>query len=91
MIEKTKQSSENLDYDFYFFEHFPSGDNISSVVVSATPIGLTLSPSASINNQIVKQFISGGSDGMRYKVTCTATSGAGRIKELEFYLTIDNT
>ena len=90
MISKVKQPAENLDYDFDFSAAFPSGDNISTATGIVTPTGLTLGTKV-INGQIVKQWISGGIDGVTYKVTITATSTAGRIMELELELLVNNT
>lgn len=86
----TKQPSENLDYDFDFSNAFPAGDNVASATVTATPTGLTLG-TKSLSGQLVKQFISSGSTGNSYTVTCIATSAAGRIAELEFTLRVLDT
>lgn len=90
ITSKTKQTSENLDYDFEFTNALPSGDNVSTATVTATPAGLTLG-TKTISGQTVKQWISGGTDGVTYKVTVVATSVAGRIRELELELLVSNT
>lgn len=90
ITSKIKQPAENLDYDFDFTNAFPSGDNISTATVNATPTGLTLG-TKTISGQIVKQWISGGTDGVTYKITVTATSVTGRIRELELELLTSNT
>lgn len=87
MMHFTKQPSENLDYDFDFIKALPDGDNVSSAVVTASPTGVTLG-TKQISGQTVKQWISGGTAGGNHKITCVATSVAGRIKEMEFMLGI---
>lgn len=88
-MTKTQQPPENLDYDFDYSNAFPAGDNVSVAAVTATPTGLTLGNKA-YSGQTVKQWISGGTNGITYKVTCIATSDAGRIKELELNLAISD-
>ena len=87
MIQFTKQPSENLDYDLDFTKGLPSGDNVSSAVVTASPTGVTLG-TKQVTGQTVKQWISGGTAGATHKITCVATSVGGRIKEMEFMLNI---
>lgn len=88
-----KQPAEVLDYDIDFSEFLPEGDALSfagdppvptplDVVVS--PSGLTLGPTFVVGGKIIKQWLSGGTDGTTYKVTVTATSNAGRVKQIEF-------
>lgn len=88
MKQVIKQPSENLDYDFDFSGGLPGGDSIGSAVVTVSPSGLTLGTRQILEVQTVKQWISGGTAGITYKITCVATSVAGRIKELEFMLCI---
>lgn len=92
-----KQPAETLDYDIDFTEFLADGDSLSTqgdpplpdpldVVVS--PSGLTLGPTIVIGGLKVKQWLSGGTNGVRYKVTMTMTSNAGRIKQVEFFVTV---
>lgn len=84
----SKQPSENLDYDFDFADFMPAGDVIASSVVTADA-GVTLgSKTDNPGASIVKQFISGGTDGTTYKVTCKITTTGGRVKEAEFKLKV---
>ena len=88
-----KQPAETLDYDIDFTEFLSDGDTLvtsgnppvpSPLNVTVSPSGLTLGPTLVIGNSIVKQWVSGGTDGQRYKITLTATSNAGRVKQVEF-------
>lgn len=88
-MTKTKQPSENVDYDFDFANYLPSGDNISTATVTISPSGPTLG-TKTISGQIVKQYISGGTSGTTYKVTCVANT-ATRTRELEFSLYVSDT
>ena len=82
----SKQPGETLDYDFDFTDWMPTGDAIASSVVTAES-GVTLGTKISTDT-VIKQFISGGTDGQKYKVTCKITTNDGRIKELELMLKI---
>ena len=86
-----KQSAETLDYDFVFTNFMPEGDTIVSSTITADA-GVTLGPklTASVANgdHIVKQYVSDGTNGSSYKITCLATTLAGRVKELELMLVI---
>lgn len=88
-----KQPAETLDYDIDFTEFLADGDSLvtagdppvpspKDVVVS--PSGLTLGPTVVIGGKKIKQWLSGGTDGVTYKITITATSNAGRVKQVEF-------
>lgn len=92
-----KQPAEVLDYDISFSEFFSDGDSLVSVGtppvpmplnVTVSPSGLTLGPTFVINTNTVKQWISGGTDGVEYKVTLTCTSNAGRVKQVEFIINV---
>jgi hypothetical protein len=77
----TPQPNDKRDYDIDFAEWFPSGDDITSVVTSVSPAGLTVG--YAFNPTVVKLWITGGVDGVTYKVTTRANTGAGRQKEAE--------
>jgi hypothetical protein len=77
----TKQPGENTDYDFDWTDWMPSGDSISTVVVTADA-GITLGTNTQ-TALVVKQFISGGTDGVDYKVTCRITTAQGRVHQEE--------
>lgn len=94
-----KQPAEVTDYDIDFDEFFPEGDVISATGGSpALPIDstvfitstetvptLVIGPSYVIDAGLTfKQWLSGGTSGVTYKVTVRVTSTAGRVKEVEF-------
>lgn len=93
-----KQPAESLDYDIDFAEFLPSGDTLASTGTPAvpTPLDVTVSPSGLtvgstfvINNgTAIKQWLSGGTNGVRYKVTLTATTNGGRVKQIEFVVRV---
>lgn len=77
---RAKQPSEVLDYDFDFSDEMAAGENFvtTTVTVSAddedTP-ALVLGAKVEDNaTKRVKQWVSGGSAGVRYSLTCIATT-----------------
>lgn len=90
----TKQPAENLDYDIDFSAFLSDGDVLAStgnpavpapLDVTVTPTGLTLGPTFVTDaGRTIKQWLSGGTSGTRYKITLTATSNGGRVKQVEF-------
>lgn len=92
-----KQPAEILDYDIDFSEFLADGDTListgnpavpSPLNVVVTPPGLTLGPTFVLSGVTLKQWLSGGTDGVKYKVTVTATSNAGRVKQVEFVVRV---
>lgn len=93
----TKQPAETLDFDIDFSEFLSDGDSLvvvgdppvpSPLDVVVSPVGLTLGPTIVVNGLVIKQWVSGGTDGQKYKITLTATSNAGRIKQVEFIVRV---
>lgn len=93
-----KQPAETLDYDIDFTEFLNDGDTLattgnppvpSPLSVTIDNAGMTLGPTFVVGDgKIIKQWLSGGTDGVRYKVTVTATSNAGRVKQVEFVVRV---
>lgn len=92
-----KQPVETLDYDIDFSPFFTDGDTLvavgnppvpSPLSVSVSPSGLTLGPTFVVGGTTMKQWVSGGVDGGRYKISITATSNAGRVKQVEFVVRV---
>lgn len=92
-----KQPAETLDYDIDFSEFLSDGDTLvtvgdppapSPLDVTVTPTGLTLGLTVVRDGTIIKQWVSGGVDGQKYKITLTATSNAGRVKQVEFIVRV---
>ena len=79
----TKQPVDVVDYDIDYSEWLTTGDNVQSTVVTVTPEGLTVD-SVFVNDPRIKIWISGGTNGVTYKVTVTATTADGRVKQDEF-------
>ena len=95
----TKQPAETLDYDCEFQDFLSDGDTLVTdgsspaipvpLDVSVSPAGLTLGPTWVLaDGTTVKQWVSGGVDGVKYKVTLTVTSGVGRVVQVEFYVAV---
>lgn len=92
-----KQPAETLDFDIDFSEFLSDDDTLVTtgdppvpdpldVVVS--PAGLTLGLTIVRDSKIIKQWVSGGTNGQKYKITITATSNAGRVKQVEFIVRV---
>ena len=93
----TKQPAETLDYDIDFTEFLADGDLLVTtgdppvpepLSVTVLPAGLTLGPTVVLGGLKVKQWVSGGTNGVSYKVTLTLTSNAGRVKQVEFVVRV---
>lgn len=93
-----KQPAESLDYDIDYSKFLADGDTLlstgnppvpSPLDVSVSPEGLTLGPTFVVDSGLtIKQWVSGGVSGYRYKVTITATSNAGRVIQNEFVIRV---
>lgn len=79
----TKQPVDVVDYDIDYSEWLSAQDNVQSCDVSVSPAGLTLGQ-VFVNDPCVKIWVSGGTNGVTYKVTATTTTADGRVKEDEF-------
>lgn len=77
--EYIKDPDANLDYPFDWSDWLPSGDTISSVtwVVSSGLIQGTTSNTATS----ATIWLSGGTSGNAYSVTCRITTSQGRIED----------
>lgn len=73
-----KRPGEVVDYDFDFTDQLAAGDTVSTATVTVTPSGPTLSPLAIVATPIVKQWVSGGTAGVRYLLKCVAVTTGGR-------------
>jgi len=79
----TKQPVEIIDYDIDYSEWLTAGDNVQAASVEVAPVGLIVE-STFINDPRVKIWVSGGTTGTTYKLTVTATTADGRVKQDEF-------
>lgn len=82
----TKQPADKFDYDIDYTDWLTSGDNVQGAIVSGDA-GITID-STFINDPRIKIWLSGGTAGITYKVTCTMTSSDGRVRQDEFKIRI---
>lgn len=80
----TQQPADRLDYDIPY--ELAAGDSLSSVSVSVSPAGLTVT--GLIVGSNVKLWVSGGTAGTAYKIEVTASSTLGRTKQVEVKMRI---
>jgi hypothetical protein len=74
----TKQPAERLSYTFNYEKFLTDGDNIHTAVGVAEPAGLTVE-AVTVLDPRVRFWLSGGVDGVRYKVTITSNTADGRV------------
>jgi hypothetical protein len=79
-----KQPADHLDYDVDFGRWLPSGDAVTMAETAVEPTGQLVIDSVQITGAIVKVWTSGGLTGESYKITVTASTSGGRIKQAEF-------
>lgn len=93
-----KQPVEVLDYDVDFSEYLSDGDTLLSTGNPAIPDPynitvdkpeLVVESAFVINNdKTIKVWVTGGVNGVKYKITITATTNAGRVKQVEFVIQV---
>ena len=88
-----QQPDEVLDWDIYYANSpdgaepwLSDGDVIVDVTATVDIAGLVVS--ASHTNTMAKLWISGGSNGVKYKITVTAVTTSGRQKQDEVIMKI---
>lgn len=81
---KYKQPADVEDFDVDYSNYLPEGDSITTVELSIDILGELVLPAYQIQSPIVKVWTSGGMDGGSYKVTVTASTAQGRVKQQEF-------
>ncbi len=84
----TKQPAEYLDYDINFEEWLTEDDSVAAASSSVSPTDELTIVDTLISGPIIKLWISGGTNGKTYKITVTATTALGRIKETEFRIRV---
>jgi len=91
----TKQPSESRIYAVNFSANLTTGETIVASpvpVVTPTPSGLTITSVAPDSTGKKVQFrIAGGTDGVQYKLTVTATTSLGNALEEDVDLVVENT
>lgn len=85
-----KQPVEVMDYDVNCNAWLTSLSDTILSVSATVDSGITL-VSCSHLSGIVKTWLSGGSDGVTYKVTLLITTSGGRVKQTEFNVRVKDT
>jgi hypothetical protein len=77
-----KSPASTLDYEFDWTNWMPATDTISSVTFTAST-GLTVasSPAPSHTTLTATAWLTGGTAGQTYTLSCTITTAAGRIDQ----------
>ena len=94
-----QQPAERQDYDIYYRndpdgrpDYLDDGDDLDDsagmTTVSVFPAGLNVSAITIKASDRVKLWISGGTSGVKYKVTLLVHTALGRIKEVEVFFKI---
>jgi hypothetical protein len=84
-----KDPADVLDYSITFTRALPSGANLTGATWAVTPSGLAIGASAQ-SGQVATVFLSGGTAGVEYTVTCTATADGGRTIERSAQILVVN-
>lgn len=87
-----QQPADRIDRAFDYANGQPQpflegDDTLFSATVVAEPSGLNIGGVICVDGQ-VRYWVSGGVHGEKYKITCTATTRHGRIKQDEVILSI---
>lgn len=82
-----KQSTERESYTVSYEEALTAGDNVVLASAVVEPAGLTVD-SITIIDPVVRFWATGGTPGVKHKVTLTVTTEDGRILEDEIILKI---
>ena len=73
-----KQPAEKFSYTVSYAEALTAGDNVQLATASVSPVGLTVD-NVGVYDPRVKLWVSGGTNGVSYKVTLTVTTADGRV------------
>lgn len=82
-----QQPAERFSYTIDYTDALTIGDNIQSASASVSPAGLTVD-NVGVYDPRVKFWASGGTTGVAYKISVTATSADGRVFQDEVVLKI---
>lgn len=94
-----KQPGDTLDYDADFTNWLPEGDIITSATATVTSVNqaaiddpdnslVVIAYAVSDDGRMVKVWVEKGVDGGTYKITATAATEGGRIKETDFRIRV---
>lgn len=84
----TKQPVDVVDYDIDYSEWLTSGDNLETAMLGVEPATNLVIDSVFVNDPRIKIWVSGGTNGVTYKLTVTATTADGRVKQDEFRIKV---
>jgi hypothetical protein len=85
-----KQPADTQDFDIDYTDWLAGlGDTASGPTGAAITVdtGITMQASSLING-VVKVWLTGGTSGTTYKITCTLTTAGGRIKQAEIQVKV---
>lgn len=82
-----KQPGEKESYSIDYSDDLEEDDFISLAVTTVSDPALLIDATV-CTSTIVKMWIEGGVDGVKYKVTVMATTNAGRILQDEYYIKV---
>jgi len=90
-----KEPADQRDYDIDYSRWLPDDDMVTTAVAAVDPpYDATENPdgvqimSVVVANPVVKVWAKGGVDGHSYKVSVTASTSGGRIKEVDFKIRV---
>lgn len=83
----TKQPAETESYTVSYADDLSDDDTLVAADAVTSPAGLTLA-SQLVLTPNVKVRLSGGTAGVKYKVTITATTSGGRVLQDEFFIRV---
>ncbi len=84
----TKEPGDELDYDADFSAWLPDGDTITSAAAVLDKEDELEITAVQVSTPIVKVWTKAGVDRATYKITVTASTAGGRVKEVQFKLRI---
>jgi hypothetical protein len=79
-----KQPTDVVDYDVEYQEWLVRGDTLVSATVAITPDTDLEEDATYVLADKINIWLSGGLNGSTYKLTVTATTAAGRVRQDEF-------
>ena len=83
----SKQPAEILDYDVDYTEWFSNRIDTPSTFTVTAETGITVVSTAR-TGKVVKVTLSGGTTGVKYKVTIRLTTTLGLVKEADFTVSV---
>lgn len=82
-----KQPAERESYTIDYAQDLTAGDNLLSAQATVEPAGLDVQP-LFVTDPKLRFWVSGGTDGVSYKITITATTADNRILQDEVIVKI---